>query len=162
MDKAQNKAPTLSTSTTNGSNLSDFLFNDGSDLKWDGPFEKLKSFVETTLSLKGIWSSPKANTEKFTTNSKKDNFSITITFHSATKTLQIQGKDRANLKKDLLELATPIGILGNQPTTSALVQYSVDTRLVVNDSIILLLTTRTACTDKVARNIAQLHESKNP
>jgi hypothetical protein len=135
MAKAKNEAPTLSPSTTNGSNLDSFLFKDGSDLKWEGTFEQLKSFVGTRLTLKGIWSFPKANTEKFTTNSKIDNFSITITFHSTTRTLQIQGKEenREKLKKDLLELATPI-ILGNQPTTSALVQYSVDTRLVVNDS----------------------------
>ncbi|CAB3995802.1 predicted protein [Paramuricea clavata] len=106
MAEAQNEAPTLSPSTTNDSNLSDSLFKNGSDFKWDGTFEKLKSFVKTTLSLNGIWSSPKANTEKFTTKSKMNHFSITITFHSTTKTLQIQGKkkDSETLKKHLLKL----------------------------------------------------------
>ena len=136
MAEAQNEAPTLSPSTTNDSNLSDSLFKNGSDLKWGGTFEKLKSFVKSTLSLNGIWSSPKANTEKFSTNSKMNNFSVTITFYSTTKKLQIQGKkkDREKLKKDLLKLVTAKNPREPANDECSRVVQSVATRLVVNDS----------------------------
>ena len=136
MTEAQNEAPTVSPSTTNGSNLYSFLFKDGSDFKWGGTFEKLKSFVETTLTLNGIWSSPKANTEMFSTNSKMNNFSVTITFHSTTKKLQIQGKkkDSEKLKKDLLKMVTAKNPREPANDACSRVVQSVATRLVVNDS----------------------------
>jgi hypothetical protein len=132
MDKAKNEALMRSPSTTN---------KDGFVFKWEEPegsFEELKSFVETTLSLTGTWSSlPKANAEKFTTNSKsKMDKSISITFHIGTKTLQIQGnsEDVKELKAFLLELTTPRNSRKPANDESSSTVQSVDTRLVVNDS----------------------------
>jgi hypothetical protein len=130
MDKAKNEALTRSPSTTN---------KDGFVFKWkepEGGFDELKSFVETTLSLIGTWSSlPKANAEKFTTNSKMDK-SISITFHISTKTLQIQGnsEDVKELKEFLLKLTTIRNPRKPANDESSSTVQSVDTRLVVNDS----------------------------
>jgi hypothetical protein len=121
MTEAKNKALTVSPSTTN---------KDGFVFKWEGSFEELESFVETTLSLTGSWS-PVRDGQKFTTNPK----SITITFYN-NRTLQIQGKkeDREKLIEDLRKLATPRNPREPANDECSGVVQSVDTRLVVNDS----------------------------
>ena len=132
MTEAKNKALTVSPGTTN---------KDGFVFKWEGSFEELESFVETTLSLTGSWS-PVRNGQKFTTNPK----SITITFYNTT-TLQIQGKseDIKELKAFLLKLTTPKNPREPANDECSHAVQSVDTRLVVNDSSTAI--NNTACAE---------------
>jgi hypothetical protein len=78
------------------SNLSHCLSYENSQLKWNGDIDQLKRFVKTTLSLGDNWSSPDANTEKFTSQN------VFITFYKSKKTLLIQGQDPD--KTNLIEL----------------------------------------------------------
>jgi hypothetical protein len=111
MAGAQNKADETKPGTTDLCDLFDHLsIGEKSKLKWKGGRQELKSFVETTLSLAGKWSSDDS-TLKFKSNG------ISITFYD-TQTLQIQGKNGKELKKLLRDIASETG----------------DTRLVVNDS----------------------------
>jgi hypothetical protein len=136
MTEAQNEAP-------NGSELYSSLFKEVSlfrkVLKWEGSFDDLKSFVETTLSLAGTWSLVSGG-QKFTTNSK----SITIMFHTNT-TLQIQGKGGDELKKELLKLATPRNPREPAKNVCSGAVQRVATRLVVNDSSTAI--NNTACAE---------------
>ena len=95
MAEAPNKADT---STTDRSNLSNYLSIDKKPrIKWEGSSQQLESFVKETLSLTGKWSSHFISDE------------ISITFHNATQTLQIQGKKGNELKARLLEMTSENG-----------------------------------------------------
>jgi hypothetical protein len=113
MAVAQNKADETKPRTTDLCDLFDHLsIGKKSKLKWKGGRQELKSFVETTLSLIGKWSSD-YSTYQF--NSKL----ISITFYdSKQKTLLIQGIIGKELKERLQNIASETG----------------ETRLVVNDS----------------------------
>jgi hypothetical protein len=110
MAGAPNKADETKPNTTDF--FGHLSIGEKSKLKWKGNRQELKSFVETTLSLTGEWSS-NDSTLKFKSNG------ITITFyHSEQNTLLIQGKISDEFKQHLLNIASKTG----------------DTRLVVNDS----------------------------
>ena len=111
MAGAPNKADETKPNTTDF--FGHLSIGEKSKLKWEGNRQELKSFVETTLSLTGEWSSDDS-TPMFKSNG------ITITFYdSKQNTLLIQGRIGDELKQHLLNIASETG----------------DTmRLVVNDS----------------------------
>ena len=77
-----------SSTTTDSYGLSSFLTFNGSNFKWNGSFEQLKTFFEKApLSWMGEWVS-RRNEHQF----KLETPSSSIKLFKTTKTLQIQGK----------------------------------------------------------------------
>ena len=89
--------------TTDSSDLHNFLTFDGSHFKWNGSLEQLKNFFEKPpLLWKGKWNSPMANEQQF----KLETPSCSIKFFESKNTLQIQGREENKncIKTRLMEL----------------------------------------------------------
>ena len=68
-------------------------------LKWYGNFESLKYFVETTLNLKGRWSSPGGHLRLFSDASD----SVVVRFYTNSASLSIQGAEVKTFTNILVE-----------------------------------------------------------
>ena len=121
--------------TTNSNNLYDLLSTKESPIKWNGTLEQLKTLFEKKLNLTGEWSSSVDKCKVIRHFFKSESSSVTITSYPSTKTLQIQGEGKDDVKQLLLQK-------GSRP--SANVEHSSengDTRLGFNDSIAIVNTT---------------------
>jgi hypothetical protein len=103
----------------------DYLVVENGKLKWNGSFEGLKDFVETTLGLKGKWSSPGGHLKLFREASE----SIVIRHYTNSASILVQGQNGEIFTKILMEkLSSGIYPLNLMPLVPSVMRVCV-TRL---------------------------------